>query len=797
MPNPSLNEADTRAKLIDPALSARGWDESMIRREETPGKVAIGRGRPYRSHKRMDYVLRVPNQAGGELLATAILEAKREGLDPGRGIEQVKRYGNLAKRHNVRFVYSTNGHRFLEHDRANGTTSDLMSMSEFPTPAELIQRYERDLGAAFGSESAGPLATVYPQGRDSVRYYQDAAIRAVFEKLAKGDKRALLSMATGTGKTLVAVNLLKRIESAGQLRRALFVCDRDALREQARNALHQIFGDDVAIATSNNPEKNARVVVSTYQTLNVDGAIAEADEDSSYIMRHYGEDYFSHIVIDECHRSAWNKWSQVLTLNSNAIQIGLTATPREFEGTESNPDALADLEITRDNIRYFGEPVYEYRIGPGMDDGYLALMLVKRYELRLAGNVEPESETGLTQSDLAGAELLDATTGKPADIQETREVYGAPSLEQRIVLTDRRRKMCEELFNSLSAQDEPEQKTIVFCVNVNHALSVATSLNNLYYEWCQQRGRRPKSDFAFPCTGEIGSDNLADFRGSSQRFFIATTADLLTTGVDIPWVENIVFFRYIRSPMLFHQMIGRGTRIDEASGKLVFTIHDFTNATRLLGKDLKDRIAKHTHEIKQSTPPPEKTFEVHGLQVEARPQGNLIGVASEDGAVEWVTQDEYERRIVASILAHMPDATTMRKAWSDPRLRTQLVNNLPGGPNYALALRDLSGMEDFDLYDVLAKWAYGEDALSREERARRFETSNAQWLEAQPEATRNTMLAICSQFRKGGIENLESESLLDTPEVDHAGGLTALNQYRDGGAGDAMRELKLRLFRAQ
>ena len=796
MPNNGLSEADTRAKLIDPALSARGWDESMIRREETPGRVAIGRGRPYRSYKRMDYVLRVPNQAGGEPLATAILEAKREGLDPGRGIEQVKRYGNLAKRHNVRFVYSTNGHRFLEHDRANGTTSDLRPMSEFPTPSELIERYGRDLGTTFGSESARPLATDYPKGRDSVRYYQDAAIRAVFEKLAKGDKRALLSMATGTGKTLVAVNILKRIESAGQLRRALFVCDRDALREQARNALHQIFGDDVATARSNNPEKNARVVVSTYQTLNVDGVTEETDVESSYIMRHYGEDYFSHIVIDECHRSAWNKWSQVLTLNSNAVHIGLTATPREFEQFKGNEEADMDREITRDNIRYFGEPVYEYGIGPGMDDGYLALMLVKRYELRLAGNVEPESETGLTQSDLASAELLDATTGEPADIQETREVYGAPSLEQRIVLSDRRREMCDALFNSLSAQDEPEQKTIVFCVNVNHAVAVANSLNNLYHEWCHERGRKPKADYAFPCTGEIGSDNLADFRGSSQRFFIATTADLLTTGVDIPWVENIVFFRYIRSPMLFHQMIGRGTRIDEASGKLAFTIHDFTDATRLLGKDLQRRTSDRTHNIKPSTPLPEKSFEVYGLQVEARPQGNMIGVANDDGAVEWVTQHEYERRIAVSIKALMPDAESMRKAWSEPRLRSQLVDNLPGGPNYAMALRDLSGMEDFDLFDVLANLAYCEDALSREERARRFEASNSEWLAAQTEATRNTLLAICSQFRKGGIDDLEDESLMRTPEVEQAGGRNALSQYRDGGAGAAMRDLKLRLFRS-
>ena len=800
MPNNGLSEADTRAKLIDPALHARGWDESMIGREVTPGRVAIGRGRPYRSHKRMDYVLLVPNPAGGEPLATAILEAKREGLDPGRGIEQVKRYGNLANRHNVRFVYSTNGHRFLEHDRANRVTSDLRPLSGFPTPDELIERYERDLTVAFGSEAASPLATTYAKGRDSVRYYQDAAIRAVFGKLATGEKRALLSMATGTGKTLVAVNILKRIEAAGQLRRALFVCDRDALRQQARNALHQIFGDDVAMASSTNPEKNARVVVATYQTLNVGGGseVDEDDADASYIRRHYGEDYFSHIVIDECHRSAWNKWSQVLTLNDNAVQIGLTATPREFEYSEGNPDAVKDQEITADNIRYFGEPVYEYGMGPGMDDGYLALMRVIQYETHFAGQGESERQTGFTKKDLESADsVVDATTGESANLSEARDTYSAPILEDRIVLPDRRGEMCDALFASLASQDKPEQKTIVFCVNVNHAIAVARYLNNRYAEWCHERGRKPKSHYAFPCTGQDGSEHLSDFRGSTQRFFVATTADLLTTGVDIPWVENIVFFRYVKSPILFHQMMGRGTRIDELAGKLAFTVHDFTNATRLLGRDLVQRMVSETTKVKPSSPLPEKTFEAYGVQVEVLQEGNFLAVANEDGTTELVTQQEYERRIAASIRALMPDSESMRNAWTDPRLRNQLVNNLPGGPNYALALRDLSGMEDFDLFDVLTDMAFGEDGLSREERARRFESANSEWLAAQPVATRNTILAICSQFRKGGIDDLEDESLMRTPEVVQAGGSKALNQYLDGNASDAMREFKIRLFRAR
>ena len=277
--------------------------------------------------------------------------------------------------------------------RPTGITTEPRSFDDFPTTDELQRRYELGKEFTFDQPDVIPLLTPYYQSEDSVRYYQDAAIRAVFEKIAKGENRALLSLATGTGKTHIAVNLLKRIADAGQLRRALFVCDRDELRSQGWGALNEAFGSDAAQASTGNPEKNARVIVATYQTLGVD----TEEGDSSFLKTHYPENYFSHIVIDECHRSAWNKWSEVLTRNSDAVQIGLTATPRQFENLELPPE---DQKITNDNILYFGFPAYEYGIGRGIDDGYLALMQVERRETFIAQNIFSEHEKHITRDEL-------------------------------------------------------------------------------------------------------------------------------------------------------------------------------------------------------------------------------------------------------------------------------------------------------------------------------------------------------------------------------------------------------------
>src|SRR3990172_9055043 len=329
----SLSEADTRAKLIDPALHACGWTEDLIRREETAGAVEIVDGRPHkRSRGRTDYTLRVKVTSEAQPVAVALIEAKAENLPATHGLEQAKLYAE-CKRLNVPFVIATNGHQFVMYDRITGITSKPRPMAEIPSPAELRAAYESGMGFSLESQTAKPLLVKYQGGEATRRYYQDAAIRAVLEHIAKGNKKALLSLATGSGKTFIAVHLLKRIADAGLLRRALFICDRDELRAQGLAAMQNVFGADAAEVYRNengeNNAKNARIHIATYQTLGID----TEEADANFLTANYPVDFFSHIIIDECHRSAWGKWSQVLERNPNAVQIGLTATPRQLVGS--------------------------------------------------------------------------------------------------------------------------------------------------------------------------------------------------------------------------------------------------------------------------------------------------------------------------------------------------------------------------------------------------------------------------------------------------------------------------------
>ena len=268
----------------------------LIRREESAGAVEIVEGQPRkRSRGRVDYTLRVKVTTEAQPVAVALIEAKAESLPPGHGLEQGKLYAE-SKRLNVPFVIATNGHQFVFYDRITGITTKPQPMAEIPTPAGLRAAYESGMGFSLESQSAKPLLVKYQGGEATRRYYQDAAIRATLEHIARGEKRALLSLATGAGKTFIAVHLLKRIADAGLLRRALFICDRDELRGQGLAAFQNVFGADAAevyrTADGTNNAKNARIHIATYQTLGVD----TEEGDANFLTENYPEDFFSHIV---------------------------------------------------------------------------------------------------------------------------------------------------------------------------------------------------------------------------------------------------------------------------------------------------------------------------------------------------------------------------------------------------------------------------------------------------------------------------------------------------------------------
>ncbi len=567
------NEAQTRRDLIDPKLFLRGWTNDLVKVETTPGGTDIIDGKPKRRKGRSDYLLCIKIEEGLAPIPVAVLEAKKEAASASLGLQQAQGY---SKRFNVLFSFSTNGALYSEFGEDTGTIVESISLDSFPTPAELRRRYETHKHIQLENENARALMMRYKTGELTRFYFQDAAIRAVLERIAQGEKKALLCLATGTGKTFIAKELLWKLAKAGHVRRALFLVDRDELRTQAITHLQGIFGDDAQEVTTANPNVNAKILIATYQTLN----ITTEDKQPEFWKNNFPKNFFSHIVIDECHRSAWGNWSIVLTDNPDAIHIGLTATPRTLTNTKGE-EAKTDEDVTANNIKYFGEPVYEYSIADGQNDGYLAACeIIKR-------KPSIDAKT-LAKEEIQGKKISDAHTGGSVSNEDIDDIYSAPDFEKHLLLDDRIHSMCFDLFNLMLETGGPHQKSIIFCASDIHAEKVAIKLHNLYAEWCKKNGTAAKESYAFKVTAKGGGakDFIAELRGSGNSHYIATTVELLSTGVDIPNLNNVIFFKYIKSPISFYQMVGRGTRIGEPRGsKMMFRLYDYTNATRLFGAD--------------------------------------------------------------------------------------------------------------------------------------------------------------------------------------------------------------------
>lgn len=763
------DESATRVELIDPGLHDRGWTEDLIRREKTPGGFDIVDGRPVKRRGRVDYLLCLPAPAGESPLAVAALEAKAENKLPALGIQQGREYG---RRFNVPFAFSTNGHLFAEFGEDTRQVADNTPLERFPSPTDLRQRYEAYSSIDLSDPVAGPLFAPYKGGDAARFYFQDAAIRAALEKIAADPKgaRVLLHLATAAGKTVIAAFLLHKLAQAGQLRRALFVCDRDELRTQAISRLQALFGADAQIVATTDPQANARVLVASYQTLNV----GDEDDEPKFWRDNYPPNYFSHIVIDEAHRSAWGKWSVILSDNPDAVHIGLTATPRKLKRGAKTAARTEDEQITAHNLEYFGEPVYEYSLGTGQEDGYLAACEVVR-------RVPDLDKDGLTREDIAARSATDPYTGKLVAPEDIEPRYRAETYEANLMLPDRVAAMCEDLFALLLASGGPHQKTIIFCRRDTHATQVQIAMNNAYERWCQEMGAAPRDWYAFQCTGNpdlrpTAKELIADFKGSRSTHFIATTVDLLSTGVDVPNLANVVFFRYLESPIAFYQMVGRGSRTGEPRGsKPMFRVYDYTDATRLFGEEFESR------EI--PTSPSEgpggeggegpKLIRAEGFTVQVEGEGRSI-LVERDGKDVLVPVEEYKQELALRLEEEAPELDALRERWVLPQARRALLAALPGGESAVRLVRHLENQAACDLYDVLAELTYGVPAKSRAERAAAFPYKNRTWLQDMSEETAQALTALAGQFERGGIEELEAPTVFDANEVVRAGGLRAL-----------------------
>ncbi len=471
----------------------------MICRETTLGAVEIIAGKARRrSGGRTDYTLRIRVNAETQPVAVALIEAKKDTLPPGHGLDQAKGYLR-ASQHNVQFVFSSNGHLFVEFDRSTGMTSAPRPISEFPDPGRPSRplRTHHGLLARRPSPSrcscatrAARAAPLLPGRRHPRRLRESRPLCP-----ENRPPRALLSLATGTGKTFIAVHLLKRIADAGQLKRALFLCDRDELRTQGLKAMQGVFGADAAEvyeeAGGRNHAKNARVHVATYQTLGID----RDDGDASFLLRHYPENYFCHIVIDECHRSAWGKWSIVLTRNPNAVQIGLTATPRQLECGENTKEAKADA-----------------RSPPTTSPTSASRSTSTAWRRRWRTATSPPAKSSSLRSTSTRPaspppRSSAATRGTPTPASRSPRPKSPRLREDRLrdqpaAAGSRQRDVPRPVHAAPLQRSErgPQQKTIIFCARDRHADDVATAMNNLYAQWCKQKGVARKDPYAFKCT---------------------------------------------------------------------------------------------------------------------------------------------------------------------------------------------------------------------------------------------------------------------------------------------------------
>ena len=797
----SMNEADTRYHLIDPVLRGKGYaspEQVTLETVLTPPAVdpTGPKGKRRKGPGRTDYLLCVRVGDMPKHMPVGVLEAKREGEDPLKGMQQAKGYAD-CERYEVKYVFATNGHKYGEYDSFTMLQAGPHPFSDFPTHAELKARFAKDKGIDLDRPEAAILFQADSPAWSQTRYYQDAAIRAAFEKIildrqAGNLPRVLLTLATGSGKTIIATNLLWRLSLADQLPKpVLFLCDRDELRGQAYTKLKAAFGDNVRIVKTEdggNAARNARIHIATYQTLGLDDDKGFA----SFLTEHYGEDAFSVIIIDECHRSAWGRWSEVLRRNPNAIHIGLTATPRQLR--ESKRATPEDLEITANNVKYFGEPVYEYTLIEAQEDGYLAACEIVKRKASIDCAV-------FTKAEILQARARDIKTGNlltEADL--TKDEYTGKDFDDEIFINLRTPKMCQDLFELLCQNGGPEQKVIIFCTREIHADRVVQQMNNLYVNWCREKGQTPKDHYAFKCMGgeNNGADMIEPMRGSGERAFIACTVDLLEAGVDIERLNAVVFFRYLQSPIKFYQMVGRGTRIHEETHKYKFWLYDYTDVTRLFGTDFitnPPRPGGGTGEGGGDDGGDDDdgplVGEMGGQRVTILPQGTFI-LVSREGRDVPIPVDEYRREVIQRVVSEAHNLEEFRALWIEAPRRRKLINHLLGDHFSPEMIRSFDKMADFDLYDFFGHHGYHARAFKRIERGALFISHNQPWLDGMDAKAATVIKGLGHQFALGGTDALETTALWEVPEIKLVGGLDALRVL--GTPMQVMLEAKGRLF---
>lgn len=540
MDKKTLTERDICTKYILPAIKQSGWDiHSQIREEVsiTSGRIVVrGQMAARTKGKRADFVLY--HKPGQPL---AVIEAKKNTLPIGSGMQQALGYADILE---VPFVFSSNGDGFIFHDKTElyPQKEQELTLEELPSHAELWAKYQEWKG--YNSQELAVVTQDYYEDSSgkSPRYYQMHAINKTVEAIAKGQDRALLVMATGTGKTYTAFQIIWRLWKAGVKKRILFLADRNILVDQTKTNDFKPFGSAMTKIKGRKVDTSYEIFLSLYQAIT-------GSEESQKAYKQFSPDFFDLIVIDECHRGSAaddSAWREILDYFSNASHVGLTATPKETE------------EVS--NSTYFGKPVYTYSLKQGIKDGFLAPYKVVRVDL---------------DKDLQGWRPTKNQYDKHGQLIEDR-IYNQQDFDRTLVIEERTQLVAKIVSDHLKATD-PMAKTIVFCQDIDHANRMRQALVNENPEQVAANRKYVMKITGDDAEGKTELDNFID--PESPYPVIATTSELMSTGVDAKTCKLVVLDQRIQSMTKFKQVIGRGTRIDEDHGKLWFTILDFKKAS--------------------------------------------------------------------------------------------------------------------------------------------------------------------------------------------------------------------------
>ena len=737
-----MNESDTRLKLIDPALASSSWTLEQIHTEYnyTAGEIVVrGAMVSRKKPKKVDYLLSyVPD------VPIAIVEAKDTDHSVGAGMQQAMGY---ARDLGVRFAYSTNGHGFIEHDFTTGKERDI-PMDAFPTAGELWGRM-REAGG-LDDKAAAMLTTpyYYEHGGNTPRYYQRIAVSRVVEAVSKGRDRVLLVMATGTGKTYTAFQIVHHLREAGRAGRVLYLADRNILVDQTRDGDFRPLQKVTTKVEHRRLDSAFEVYFALYQQL--------VGEDGEEVFRGFDPSFFDLIIVDECHRgsaAADSAWRKVLEYFSGAVQIGMTATPKETKDVS--------------NIDYFGEPVYTYSLRQGIEDGFLAPYKVFRPKLNV---------------DAYGYRPERGTVDDMGQVVEDR-VYEQNDFDRDLVIRERTEEVARRVTQFLKETDRLS-KTMVFCEDVDHAERMRQALVN---ENADIVSAHP--DYVMRITGDDaeGKARLDDFIDPDEDYpTIATTSELLTTGVNCKTCRLIVLDNSFGEQGMtkFKQIIGRGTRIDEPHGKLYFTILDFRDASRLFADPAFDGEPAEVFEPGPDSPmvPPDDTsdtpsdvtpvplapsipeddhahgrYYIHGVEVSV--VSERVEYYSGDGGLVTESLRDYTRR---NILEQYDTLDHFLVAWRAEDRKQAIVDELEDHGVFLDELHKVSGQEDMSDFDLICHIAYDQRPLTRSERAN--DVKKRGYLYEYAGVAREVLETLLDKYATSYLVDLDDTRVLDLDE---------------------------------